>query len=76
MGHKQISRDVRVTSALPPIADIRRMSRQVRYVPSADIGLHRQRPARAERCFGPSVAPILIALREPGGPHRTQGTNS
>ena len=36
-GHKQTSRDVRVTSALPPIADIRRMSRQVRYVPKADI---------------------------------------
>ena len=37
LGHKQISRDVRVTSALPPIADIRRMSRQVRYVPQADV---------------------------------------
>jgi hypothetical protein len=30
MGHKQTSRDVRVTSALPPIADIRRMSWHVR----------------------------------------------
>jgi hypothetical protein len=37
MGHKQTCRDVRVTSALPPIADIRRMSRHVRYVPLADI---------------------------------------
>ena len=30
MGHKQTSRDVRVTSALPPIADIRRTSWHVR----------------------------------------------
>ena len=31
MGHKQTSRDVRVTSALPPIEDIRRMSWHVRF---------------------------------------------
>ena len=37
LGHKQTSRDVRVTSALPPIADIRRMSRQVRYVPQPEV---------------------------------------
>ena len=30
-------RDVRVTSALPPIADIRRMSWNVRFVPKADL---------------------------------------
>ena len=34
---KQTSRDVCVTSALPPIADIRRMSWHVRFVPIADI---------------------------------------
>ena len=28
LGHKQTSRDVRVTPALPPIADIRRISSQ------------------------------------------------
>jgi hypothetical protein len=37
LGHKQTSREVRVTSALPPIADIRRMSWHVRFVPIADI---------------------------------------
>ena len=37
LGHKQTSRDVRVTSALSPIADIRRMSWHVRFVPIADI---------------------------------------
>ena len=37
MGHKQTSRDVRVTSALPPIEDIRRMSWHVRLMPTADI---------------------------------------
>ena len=31
MGHKQTSRDVRVTSALPPIEDIRRMRWHVRF---------------------------------------------
>ena len=36
-GHKQTSRDVRVASALPPIADIRRMSWHVRFVPLADM---------------------------------------
>jgi hypothetical protein len=37
LGHKQTSRDVRVTSALPPIADTRRMSWHVRFVPEADV---------------------------------------
>jgi hypothetical protein len=37
LGHKQTSRDVRVTSALPPIADIRRMSWHDRFVPEVDI---------------------------------------
>jgi hypothetical protein len=37
LGHKQTSRDVRVTSALPPITVIRRMSWHVRLVPKADI---------------------------------------
>jgi hypothetical protein len=37
LGHKQTSRDVRVTSALPPIADIRRMSWPDRFVPEADM---------------------------------------
>ena len=36
-GQKQTSRVVRVTSALPPIADIQRMSWHVRFVPIADI---------------------------------------
>lgn len=31
MGHKQTSRDARVTSALPPIEDIRRMRWHVRF---------------------------------------------
>ena len=39
MGHKQTSRDARVTSALPPIADIQRMSWHVRFVPNADLVL-------------------------------------
>ena len=38
LGHKQTSRDVCVTSALPPIADIRRLNWQVRSVPIADMG--------------------------------------
>ena len=37
LRHRQTSRDVRVTSALPPIADIRRMSWHVRFVPIADM---------------------------------------
>jgi hypothetical protein len=37
LGHKQTSRDVRVTSALPPIADIRRMSWPDRFVSEADM---------------------------------------
>mgnify|MGYP007123202838 CR=1 FL=1 len=41
LGHKQTSRDVRVTSALPPIADIRRMSWHVRLVPQADVDCSR-----------------------------------
>ena len=49
MGHKQTSRDVRVTSALPPIADIRRMSWHVRFVPKADI--ENSSPKTAESCW-------------------------
>ena len=37
MGHKQTSRDVRVMSGLPPIADIRQRRWDVRKVPLADI---------------------------------------
>ena len=37
MGHKQTSRDVRVTSALPPIEDIRRMSWHVRLISTANV---------------------------------------
>jgi hypothetical protein len=38
-GHKQTSRDVRVTSALPPIADIRQRIEHVCFVPIADISI-------------------------------------
>ena len=37
MGHKQTSRDVRVTSALPPIADIHQRGLHIRLVPRTDI---------------------------------------
>ena len=35
-GHKQTSRDVRVTSAVPPIADFRRISWHNGFVPKTD----------------------------------------
>jgi hypothetical protein len=38
MGHEQTSRDVRVMSALPSIADINQCGWDVRKVPIADIG--------------------------------------
>src|SRR5450759_1558774 len=37
MDQERLSRDVRVTAALPPKADIRRMGRHVRKVPLAEI---------------------------------------
>jgi hypothetical protein len=37
LGHKQTSRDVSVTSALPPKADIRQRIEHVCFVPEADI---------------------------------------
>src|SRR5215467_12847925 len=38
LGHKRTSRYVRAMSALPPKADIGTHSRDVRFVPKADIG--------------------------------------
>ena len=39
LGQKRTSAHVRVMSALPPKADIRRRELDVRFVPKADIGL-------------------------------------
>jgi hypothetical protein len=38
LGHKRTLKHVRLMSALPPKADIGTQSRNVRFVPKADIG--------------------------------------
>jgi hypothetical protein len=48
LGHKRTLSSVRVMSALPPIADIRRMSWHVRFVPRADIRTTRFLETQAE----------------------------
>jgi hypothetical protein len=55
MGHKQTSRDVRVTSALPPIADILRMSWHVRFVPIADVSPRRTEGANSRSITASNV---------------------
>ena len=50
LGQKRTSRDFRITSALPPKADIAEHKKNVRFVPKADIAsaLSNVRPRRAE----------------------------
>ena len=62
-GHKQTFRDVRVTSALPPIADIRRMSWHVRLVPEAEVVRAASVRPRALLC-GSGHNPILVNTRQ------------
>ena len=49
MGHQQSSAIVGVTSALLPIADLQRTSREVGDVPKADIARVNRSPRRPER---------------------------
>src|SRR5262249_250779 len=51
LGQKQTLGHVRIVSALPPKADIETQSRDVRFVPKADI-LHCNRKSRLDHLVG------------------------